>query len=520
MILEQGCRVGRNSPSQTGGSAMKMLSIKFKYFAIAIAVASLNACGGGGGSSSSSGSSPSSAPATSPAPTIPPSTPAKVNGSCGSASGVSRSSAPTANLCSTGTASSVVTGTNSYAWSCLGSNGGTTVQCSAPISNPTGFTPSPQTYSVPAAGQAIAIGTNTANSIKAAQISSFAWAYALFNCFGGGTFNPDYSAAGAFMIAGSGGHNCPAANVDAAVFDFSDATWKRVANANGIVPREADYDSTEITNDAYAEIRAATAGQIQTPTHEYNMPQYLPTSLGGGAKGSFLKIGGPGTTPNAGTSPGIHKMDMATGLWTRPTNDTVDFFNAAEYGVVFDPVAQRYYFIPDSFHAANNLQYYDPTTSTMKTTVAYPFPADYTASGYQVAFLDPVHRLILIQRPGFPLRALDLNNIASGWVVLSTTGTAPSENNRPAFYAPDGRFYTRGNNSGQTLIRLTPPATWKTGTWTYDTVTVTGATLPDFTTTGNSSVNYYGTFFYVPSIQTLAWISGENTNVIILKPPL
>jgi hypothetical protein len=105
-------------------------------------------------------------------------------------------------------------------------------------------------------------------------------------------------------------------------------------------------------------------------------------------------------------------------------------------------------------------------------------------------------------------------------VILNTTGTPPSDANRWAFFAPDGRFYTRGNNTGNTLIRLTAPSNWKTGTWTYDTVTVTGAQLPNFTNTGGNGTNYYGTFFYVPAIQSLAWISGENTNVVILKPPL
>ena len=53
-----------------------------------------------------------------------------------------------------------------------------------------------------------------------------------------------------------------------------------------------------------------------------------------------------------------------------------------------------------------------------------------------------------------------------------------SQGNRWAYYPADGRFYTRTNTSGQTLYRLTPPADWKNGTWTIDTVTVSGALLP------------------------------------------
>ncbi len=62
--------------------------------------------------------------------------PTPVSGSCGSAHGQSFTVAPSANLCSAGVASGVTTGTNTYTWSCVGTNGGTTAQCSAGITPP------------------------------------------------------------------------------------------------------------------------------------------------------------------------------------------------------------------------------------------------------------------------------------------------------------------------------------------------------------------------------------------------
>jgi hypothetical protein len=57
------------------------------------------------------------------------------NGACGSSNGASLTSAPIANLCSAGMASSVG-GSGPWAWSCAGSNGGTTASCNAnPITN-------------------------------------------------------------------------------------------------------------------------------------------------------------------------------------------------------------------------------------------------------------------------------------------------------------------------------------------------------------------------------------------------
>ena len=69
-----------------------------------------------------------SAPLTPPPP---------VNGVCGAANGVAVSTAPTANLCTTGTASAV-SGNGPWNWMCTGSNGGSTGSCSAPLSSGSG----------------------------------------------------------------------------------------------------------------------------------------------------------------------------------------------------------------------------------------------------------------------------------------------------------------------------------------------------------------------------------------------
>ena len=55
-----------------------------------------------------------------------------INGVCGSAHGVVSPTPPTANLCSAGTATTVVTGTV-HSWSCNGSGTGTNASCQAPL---------------------------------------------------------------------------------------------------------------------------------------------------------------------------------------------------------------------------------------------------------------------------------------------------------------------------------------------------------------------------------------------------
>ena len=60
---------------------------------------------------------------------------APISGTCGSANNTSVTSIPTTNLCTTGTAS-IVTGSGPWSWSCSGSYGGTTANCSASFKTP------------------------------------------------------------------------------------------------------------------------------------------------------------------------------------------------------------------------------------------------------------------------------------------------------------------------------------------------------------------------------------------------
>ena len=74
-----------------------------------------------------------------------------VNGTCGSSNGASVSTAPTANLCAAGTASTV-SGSGPWSWSCAGSNGGSTRHArirSPPLAQPA--PPAPAAPTRPAA---------------------------------------------------------------------------------------------------------------------------------------------------------------------------------------------------------------------------------------------------------------------------------------------------------------------------------------------------------------------------------
>lgn len=68
--------------------------------------------------------------------------PQPTNGACGSANGKTFSSTPTANLCSSGSASTVTLVSNQYKWSCAGLSGGLTAYCLANYQAPDTIAPS------------------------------------------------------------------------------------------------------------------------------------------------------------------------------------------------------------------------------------------------------------------------------------------------------------------------------------------------------------------------------------------
>jgi uncharacterized repeat protein (TIGR02543 family) len=95
-----------------------------------------------------------------------------VNGSCGTSGGQTLTSAPSSNLCSTGTASSVTTNTGSFTWSCAGSNTGSDASCSATRA----YTVTPSVGSgsgsiSPSSAQAVAY--NTATTFTATPSSGY-----------------------------------------------------------------------------------------------------------------------------------------------------------------------------------------------------------------------------------------------------------------------------------------------------------------------------------------------------------
>jgi hypothetical protein len=374
------------------------------------------------------------------------------------------------------------------------------------------FTPS---YQLPGAGEAVAIGTNTATDIRPPELSATSWNYAVFGCFGGGAYVQDFSAAGAYVVAGTGGHTCPT-NVGAAVFDFADTTWRRIDNANGIRYQLADFSDSQTNGAPYFELTAATAGQIPAPAHMYRTAVELPSRLGGGSRGSLLLVTRTAIARESKVSGAVHRFDLATGLWTRHINAIAPQPANYEGTTIFDAAEDKYWHIPDWLNSITKVMYLDARDWVFKETAAFASNSQIQSEpAYGAAFLDEPNRLLIYHR-GARMVALSLKNPAAGWKVLALSQSAPPAGNRWVYYPPDGSFYYHEHNGGQTLHRLIPPTTDPlNGTWNLTTVSIKGAPLPNYS---SELARHYNGLIYVPSIQMLAWVPGGSNRVVLIRP--
>lgn len=388
-----------------------------------------------------------------------------------------------------------------------------------------------QSYSIPTAGQVVAIGGNSHLSVRppGAWGTDSDWTYSLFNSFGGGLWAPIYSTRGVYMIGASGGHGAPE-NSDMVLFNFDTALWERLANTNGLTSNSAPLNTNQTNGSPYYE-QLAGDGRVPAPVHLYANMSYLTAAQGGGPLGSYLKVTSQAVTNQSAQGGGISRFNLQTRLWTRLTNSV--FTGAAwlldyDSSCVKDEAAGRIYFSGGATHGSNTMYYLDLADLTVKSVTysgTYNDHSGYPSVG--MCEIDPVRRFILKFWGVVPakrgLAIFDLNNISAGWkdVTAQVSGSWPVATGCWAYYPPDGCWYQREQSSGNTLWRLTVPTDLRNGAYTIDTVTLTGATMANRTSLGGQTAGHYKGFVYVDSIQCLAWFSGNpsNNQVFIMKPP-
>lgn len=378
-------------------------------------------------------------------------------------------------------------------------------------------------YPLPAAGQAVALGKHTAQEIRPAQFDAASWQYSLFDAYGGGVFVSSYSQAGAYVIAGTGGHGAPEHSGGVA-FDFTTGTWQLLPDASGTPARSQVYGKDETNGAPEYEIALSPTlpNAVPAPAHPYMNLMPLPTELGGGPRGSVVYAIQSAQCAESVTSTRAHRFDLASRTWSRYTSNHLNDLGGTSFSFdapsVYDPGARRIWQLPNQIHARQNLGYIDLTETRPKWRLsaswAWPPSWDATTS----AWLDDTRRLILMQTP-VRLIALDLNRLNAGPRLLNFSGSLPPPGNRWEYYPPDGSFYNK-SNTGNVLWKLTPPAgNALTGTWVITQFTVAGAPLPDIQAAAQQSgARHFTRFFYVPALKAFAWIAGAASPVMLIRP--
>lgn len=362
-------------------------------------------------------------------------------------------------------------------------------------------------YSLPSSGQVVAIGTNTLESTAPSGWTGAEWNYAYCGAYGGGAFVPTYSQGGAYVMAASGGHGAPS-SVDGLLFDFEDATWKHLPNANG-VPLKTEgakqYLDAEGNGSPYHEVLGT---QVPIPGHPYCKAVYLPL----GSQGSFVYFGRIGLYDHGQAgSAATHRFDLASRTWSRLTADaSATRIASFESDSVYDAARNRIWGFPTDIPTYQNQVYLDLSDGTTKTTAGHDWPA----AALQGACRTWLHDgLIIRQGTGATLWYFDPDDAATGWVQCNVSGTLPSSALKFERFG-SGAYYWIDNTGGNTLTKLTPPANPKTGTWVVGSVTLTGPTMPAFAQT----TSHYNRLVYVPAINCLAWLPGGANSVYLMRP--
>lgn len=366
-------------------------------------------------------------------------------------------------------------------------------------------------YPLPVAGEAKAISLNLPNAVKPAGWSDLQWHYTVFGSYGGGTYVQAYSEHGAYVSAGTGGHNHPD-HTGAAIFDFSTGLWSRIDCANAGLPTKAPstaYAMAETNGEPILEI---TGTEVPTPAHPYQLQCFSP----GGARGGVVYVMRAATTIGARPSSCAHRLDLDTRLWSRVSDPGNISWGGSEASAVFDAVRNRWWIVPTAMHYITALPYLDGADMTWKTTPKFPAPPGASAVYSRLM----LHDGMLLRNSGSALRLFDPDQPAAGWVQLTVSGTLPIGQNAWARHS-DGNWYAYDGapGAGNVLTRIRPPADPKAGTWTVDTVTVGGDALTHSVSNGDpSGVKHYTRFFYVDALDCLCWVAGANSSVFLIKP--
>lgn len=364
-------------------------------------------------------------------------------------------------------------------------------------------------YALPGPGQVVAIGENSFEALVPPELSVSEWNYVVWLAWCSGIAAPDWSPGGAYVAGvASGGHG-DGRNFRAAVFDFTDARWKRLdpAHPNAQSSR-TNHTIAQTSGPPYYEVTGTNG--VPAARHLYQNPVWLPPDLGGGPRGSVLLAAGAAVAVESVGTGAVHQAALGADsvTYSRFTQATTSRV-APESCSLMDRARSRVWILPVNVEGYNTVQYLDLLDRQFHTTAGFDWPSGGTAGGR--AFM---HQGLLVKHgEAGQLFGFDPDAASAGWRQLTVSGTLP--NPRNLFVPWRGSYWSMPNGGGLTITRLTPPTgNAFTGTWTVTTVALGGTSMAA-AVTGN---NHLSCLCHVPAIDCLAWIPGGANPVYLIRP--
>jgi hypothetical protein len=439
---------------------------------------------------------------------------------------------------------------------------------SSPFSITVSDSPLDVPYALPSAGGKrellVSGATRFLSEVRPAwHTSPGGWKYSLLNAYGGGAFTPELTAAGAYVLAGHGGHGAPM--VQGFVhFDFTTGLWApyvHAADKDGTPAPERvtpDYAPEELIDDptvGRANRELLGFVELPLPDHTYQLLHVPPRAHAGGTL-HLVRTLSTAVTQAAYGGSRAHKIALEgsrAGRWSRAsTNRLHDLYHpgtTTEAESAYDPTDRRIY-LPTGFPDYWNVAYIDLLDETWKSFPVRSAAEAGIAGGPRSIFVDDERRLLVaitLTHIGF----LDLTETTDrAWRLAPVSGAFPNGDGTgvnwrgrmdkyPSTHGGDDCWYflwgrgvrTNGSDGAikekahqQYLWRLEIPSDPVGGTWSWSTVAptaeddsggITAAHEQDFANAGGM---HYTRFFYVPALRCFAWIPRHDSPVELIKP--
>ncbi len=345
--------------------------------------------------------------------------------------------------------------------------------------------------------------------------------------FSGGRYNTYAGRWGVHFVHG-GGHSATHDN-GVYVADFNDLSFKRVFAPTLLSTTAASaganlydtYITTGAPPDSFADSAASNPREVAPgvpgSAHTYDSMVILPPGMGGGARGSLVRVISSAVGANASREGGwSHRFDLSSGAWSRWSTNSMGANFSAGAGAAFDPTRGRMWpVIPGNSDNAvvNAITRTWTREGSALSLSAYPDLVhttyaehrDLVVTAAQGSGSDITGAIRLVyQQAGATVPARATATLSA---PLATDNSYASAS---LVYVPDLQrliWYCYDGAPDQ-YQEIEIPAT-PTDTWTVTTRTITG-TVPSSFSGDPPNGWLYKRFDYAPQLRSLVWVVGKS----------